>query len=339
MSTFEPFESLETLGLLDSTSVRKIRRVLSRETPDVFTYKGTALQTISKHVSFYVLYTVLLASGYGKRRLLPTFSNSVTSVLSSVTGLLLAFRMNNAYDKYSEGRKLWCNLSLSVRNFTRYVWVHVQPEAEAKGPERSAVHKHKIVLLRLAVAYMLAVKYQLREEEGLEMAEVHKALPKKFVESLRQQEHPSWEENGPLRIAQMLDTYLEHLKRQRLLDAGQFNVLVNYVNTWIEIFTNLERILTTPIPLSYHMHLKQIITLYCLALPPTLIDQLGYWAVPVMAVASFTFFGIEQISSEIENPFGQDENDLKVDEFCDDMKYEVEAMVSRKNMNPDKWVD
>ncbi|KAK9663427.1 hypothetical protein K7432_018108 [Basidiobolus ranarum] len=299
MSTFEAFDSLESLGLIDSGSAHKIRKAISRETPDVFTYKGTALQTISKYVLFYTLYTGLLASGYGKRRLLPTFSNSVASVLSTVTGLLLAFRMNNAYDKYSEGRKLWCNLTLNARNFTRYVWVHVKPDHSVKGGSKEKIYKHKVVLMKLAVAYMLAVKHQLREENGFEFPEVHKALPKKFVDSLADREKGGWkeEENAPLRIGHMLDTYIEYLHSRKILDDSQFNVLVNYVNSFVDIFTNLERVLTTPIPLSYHMHLKQIITLYCLALPPTLIEQLGYWAVPVMAVASFTFFGIEQISS------------------------------------------
>jgi putative membrane protein len=51
-----------------------------------------------------------------------------------------------------------------------------------------------------------------------------------------------------------------------------------------------------------------MITLYILALPPQLYEKLGWYTVPITAIATFTFFGVDAIGSEIENPFGYDIN-------------------------------
>ncbi|RKP40034.1 hypothetical protein BJ085DRAFT_11216, partial [Dimargaris cristalligena] len=70
-----------------------------------------------------------------------------------------------------------------------------------------------------------------------------------------------------------------------------------------EVFVTCERILTTPSPLVFKIYLKQIITLYIMALPMVLFPALGWSFVPVMALSAFIFYGMEGISAEIENPF------------------------------------
>ena len=51
-----------------------------------------------------------------------------------------------------------------------------------------------------------------------------------------------------------------------------------------------------------------MLTLYIVALPPQLYEKLGWYTVPITAIAAFTFFGVDAIGTEIENPFGYDIN-------------------------------
>jgi predicted membrane chloride channel (bestrophin family) len=46
------------------------------------------------------------------------------------------------------------------------------------------------------------------------------------------------------------------------------------------------------------------VTLYLFALPMTLVNDMGWAAVPVTTAVAFTFMGIEGIADEIEMPFG-----------------------------------
>lgn len=53
--------------------------------------------------------------------------NSVLlTVLGFVVGLALSFRSTTAYERFSEGRRYWAQLTLNGRNMARLIWVHAQ---------------------------------------------------------------------------------------------------------------------------------------------------------------------------------------------------------------------
>jgi len=91
-----------------------------------------------------------------------------------------------------------------------------------------------------------------------------------------------------------------------LIDKIIFTALTSLV----DCLTSFERILRTPIPLAYSVHLHQAVWLYLLALPYQLVNQLEWFTVPAVTLASFALLGILGIGWEIENPFGTDDNDL-----------------------------
>jgi putative membrane protein len=78
----------------------------------------------------------------------------------------------------------------------------------------------------------------------------------------------------------------------------------------VDCLTGFERILRTPIPLAYSVHLHHSIWLYLLALPYQLVKENGWWTVAIVVLSSFALLGILGIGWEIENPFGYDDNDL-----------------------------
>jgi ion channel-forming bestrophin family protein len=88
-----------------------------------------------------------------------------------------------------------------------------------------------------------------------------------------------------------------------------------------------ERILRTPMPLAYAIHLKQLLFLYCLLLPFQVVDELRWCTAPAIALVSFTLFGIEAIGVEIENPFGTDPNDLPLDKICDTVECNIDDLI------------
>jgi len=88
-------------------------------------------------------------------------------------------------------------------------------------------------------------------------------------------------------------------------------------NDLTNILSQLERILRTPMPLAYSIHLHQSIWLYMLSLPFPIVHELEWITVPAMALACFAYLGILALGWEIENPFGYDDNDLPLDDFCD----------------------
>jgi putative membrane protein len=78
----------------------------------------------------------------------------------------------------------------------------------------------------------------------------------------------------------------------------------------VTCLTSFEKILRTPIPLAYSVHLYHMTWLYLMALPFQLVAQLGWWTILVVGIAAFSLIGILAVGQEIENPFGYDPNDL-----------------------------
>jgi putative membrane protein len=71
-----------------------------------------------------------------------------------------------------------------------------------------------------------------------------------------------------------------------------------------------ERIRLTPLPFAYTVLLHRTAYLFCLLLPFGLADTLG-WFTPVLAGAvAYTFFGLDLLGDELEEPFGTAPNDL-----------------------------
>ncbi|KAG0227581.1 Bestrophin, RFP-TM, chloride channel-domain-containing protein [Mortierella sp. GBAus27b] len=224
----------------------------------------------------------------------------------------------------------------------------------------------KVLVIRLLLAFAVATKHHLRQEFKTDYHDLQKLLPDGYVPCaarmghigakppvhdkamgdrhiLRQSDEDAWtisadNEEGamslPLEIAHGLALWVLAESRAGMIENGVVGNLLSSINAMTDVFTNMERIVFTPIPLAYSIHLRQVVYLYCLALPFTFIDALSWLLIPMMMLISFTLFGMECIGREIENPFGNDANDLHMDEYCRDLKRELEYLVTLKNNIP-----
>ncbi len=75
------------------------------------------------------------------------------------------------------------------------------------------------------------------------------------------------------------------------------------------------------------IHQKQVLALFCCVLPFALVDDMAWWSVPVVVLVTFTLYGIEGIGSQLEDPFGYDRNDIKMDFIVEDIKNEITVLL------------
>lgn len=59
-----------------------------------------------------------------------------------------------------------------------------------------------------------------------------------------------------------------------------------------------------------------------------MVDNVHWWTVPIVTLVTFTLYGIEGIGSQLEDPFGYDRNDIKMDAIAEDSRIEVSVMLS-----------
>ena len=230
-----------------------------------------------------------------------------------VLGLLLVFRTNTAYERFWEGRKVWGNLINTVRNLARAIWVAVE---EMEQSDR----QQKIETLRLLIAFAIATKLYLRSQKP--NAELAGYLSPERFQKLKTMNNP------PLEIAFWIGNYLQAQYEKGYIHPYQLAAMIKLLDTMVEVLGSCERILKTPIPLAYAIHLRQLIFLYCFTTPFQMVNSLQ-WATPwVVGVIAFTVFGIEEIGVEIENPFGHDAKDLPLEQICRTMQINIEDLIS-----------
>jgi len=278
----------------------------------VFTLRGSVIPAILPKVILCTLFAVLISVlNYLK---IPVAFPILSSVVPSIVlGLLLVFRTNTAYERFWEGRKLWGTINNSVRNLSRMIWVSVKEENEED-------RQQKVQALSLLVAFAVATKLHLRSESVNE--ELSVLMPEVCFEKLKTVKNP------PLEVAFWISDYLQHQQDKNCLDSYQSTAMFNLLNSMIDALGGCERILKTPIPLAYAIHLKQLLLLYSLSLPFQVVKDLGLATWVLVGIISFTVFGIEEIGIEIENPFGYDANDLPLDTICKNMQINLDDLMT-----------
>ncbi|KAI9230261.1 MAG: Bestrophin/UPF0187 [Piptocephalis tieghemiana] len=306
--------------------------------PDVTKVRGSIIPNVFPKVallvgwSFFVMaIDVFVPNAIG----LPAV---IIPSLSVVLGLLLVFRTNTAYDRFWEGRKTFSTLMTSVRTMSRYVWLGVSPKVSTPHEKRQ--------FLDLLLAYIVSIKHHLRDEYGTNYPDLEMLLPEQIKDAENHQGEfeiqprftglagnfaldPDRTMNLPLEISYYLGLYQQRVYDLKGMDVTCYANFFAALTLATDCLSVLERIRSTPIPISYSIHLKQSLFLYCLLLPFTLVDELGALTPFIMGVVAFTLFGIESIALEIENPFGYDKNDLPIDHYCDELRLEFRYLASR----------
>lgn len=223
------------------------------------------------------------------------------SLLGFVLSMLLVFRTNTAYDRWWEGRKLLGSLTNVSRNLALKIKALKLTEEDVRFFEYGIPK------------YAFALKEHLRERmyfgKNSLLIEVEEG------------------KHVPNQIAGSLINRLYELLEKGAISQEQFIVLSSDFNQFTDICGACERIKNTPIPYSYSAFIKKFIFIYVITLPIGWVFSLGYFVVPIVPFILYVLASLELIAEEIENPFGEDANDLPVDQICTNIEKHVEEIL------------
>lgn len=274
----------------------------------LFCVRGSVIRAVVPRVAMCTGFALLITL-FHKAGLSVSWPILGSVVPSLVLGLLLVFRTNASYERFWEGRKLWGTMINTTRNLARQIWVSVDTSRQSKEQA-----------LKLLVAFAIATKQHLRNQP-CEHELRHLVSPAQLDKLLKMN-------SPPLEIAFWLGDYLQAQQLKGQINPYQHQAMTQQVNTLVDVVGGCERILKTPLPLSYSIHLKQLLVMYCVALPFQVVGELNWWTVPVVALVAFAVFGVEEIGLEIENPFGCDLNDLPLNTICQTMERNIQDLIT-----------
>ncbi|MBY0358365.1 MAG: hypothetical protein K2W82_10225 [Candidatus Obscuribacterales bacterium] len=223
------------------------------------------------------------------------FKEAGTAAYGSVImGLLLVFRTNSAYERWWEGRKLWGQLVNDSRNMCLKVKTFV-PVSDAE----------KARLGELVISFAYALKHHLR---GTTPSDPLPGLGPVTAQEAK---------NLPVYTAGRIYEVLMEWERGGQLDNFTQLRLDPHARAYMDITGACERIKNSPLALSYRAFMRQGITLNLIALPWYIVPELDiWWSIPVILIGSYFLIGLELIAEDIEDPFGEDGDDLPLDSIC-----------------------
>jgi putative membrane protein len=232
--------------------------------------------------------------------------------------IFLGFRNNAAYDRYWEGRKQWGELILRSRNLAR--------QCLSLLDDRDGDDDARTRMLQRAIAYAHALRHRLRDSDPA--ADVAPWLGDQ--EWQRLQHLP----NLPHALMLEMGADLGQCLRERRLDPCLAPAIDASLSAMTGVAAACERIRGTPIPFSYTLLLHRTAYLYCVLLPFGLVDAIGDVTPLVTLLVAYTFFGLDALGDEIEEPFGTSDHDLPLAAICRTIEIDVRMALGDKELPP-----
>jgi ion channel-forming bestrophin family protein len=248
---------------------------------------------------------------YAEKKYIQTPIPSLTifhQISGFIISLVLVFRINTAYDRWWEGRKLWGSLLNNSRNMAL--------KLSAMLPADD--HELRQGFANQISNFALALKNHLRNKPGTEEMIFLSPVTEEAIKTSGHR--PSYVAGGL--YASTLEVCKKHPQ-----SSNDYLILSAHINEMIDICGSCERIQKTPIPYSYSIFIKKFVFLYIITMPLSFGLTIGYWSVPIVMIMFYAFASLELLSEEIEDPFGTDANDLPTDEISERIRINVNEIL------------
>ncbi len=248
-----------------------------------FLLRGSIIQRVWRQILFTGCLSLLVVVAH---RYAPHYFPGVDPAPFTLIGIslsiFLSFRNSACYDRWWEGRKLWGQMIQTARDIARQSLTldHAGPSAERR------------VLLGVIIDFAHTAATQLGgTRRGPYLAP---------AESVR---------DADSALSRAAAQIAADLRAGRLagIEAHGLNESLLRLS---QALVGCERLANTPLPFAYTLLLHRTAYLFCFLLPFGFADSLG-WATPIaVMLIAYSFFGLDALGEELEDPFGDWPNAL-----------------------------
>ncbi|MFB2562972.1 bestrophin family protein [Rhizobium sp. IMFF44] len=297
--------------------------MIVRDRPNLFQLffivRGSIIRRILPQIIAIFLLSALIVWGHEARpNLIVSFNGSALSLLGIALSIFLGFRNNACYDRWWEGRRDWGQLVHLARSFARQTSV-----LESAGETGVETRKN---LLRLTMAFAQALVCLLRE--GSDEGKVLRLL------TASEAEFYYAAQNRPDLILRLMSADLARLKASGGISDIQYQMLDITIGQMGAVQAACERLRNTPLPFGYTLLLHRTAYLFCFLLPFGYVDTLGWGSPFVTALIAYTFFGLDALGDELEDPFGHRPNALAVGALADTIEINLREALGETDLPP-----
>lgn len=260
----------------------------------LFVWRGSVLPDIAPQLLLTSAFAGLITFLHGQVYHWKVSLNFVPFTLIGLTlAIFLGFRNSTSYARYWEARTLWGALLNESRSVVRQALTLDMEPSQAS------------LLAARLVAFTHALRHQLRQTDP--RSDLERLLTPADCDRLASIRYK------PAVLLLMAGEWLGDRYRVGGLNPVLVQAMDSHLGRLGEVLGGCERIANTPIPFTYAVIVHRTIYFYCMLLPFGLIDSIQWMTPVVVTFIAYTFFALEALAAEIEEPFGTAANDLPLD--------------------------
>nr|WP_068891614.1 bestrophin family ion channel [Pedobacter panaciterrae] len=279
---------------------------------------------IRKEIILVSAYAILIAIVYNTfhftRISIPI---AVPTILGTVISLLLAFKSNQAYDRWWEARTIWGAIVNDTRSLTRQLLTFVDTPYGSDDGKAFCEN-----MAKRQVAWCYALGRHLRRQE---------ILP--GLERLLSEEdyhHVKSCNNIPLALLELQGFDLRNAHKLEWINSYQQVEIDKTLTRFSNHMGGCERIKNTIFPATYSVYIHFSLVLFILLLPFGLIEFFGIVEVPLVIAISCSFFLIEKMSIHLQDPFENKPTDTPTTTICNNIERDVKQMLKETYRQEEK---
>ncbi|TDQ38554.1 bestrophin family protein [Thiopseudomonas denitrificans] len=225
---------------------------------------------------------------------LPGYSLAPFSILGLMLSLLLGFRNNASYARWWEARQQLGSLLVQARSLARLATSYLD------GTPQQQASALRIILLLRGFSRVLLRSLRHPEIRGC----LDDLLDGQEAAVVYQSRNPADT------LLRMLSTEIATAHRTGLLSDILVTTFEARVTALADIQAACERLHNTPIPFAYMLLVHRTAYIFCFLLPFGLVGSTGTATPFISALVAYAFFGLDALSEELEEPFGERPNQL-----------------------------
>ena len=288
----------------------------------LWTLEGSILDNVVSKMVMTVIISIIASfvHGQGMAMKIPSVAYSLAGAAIS---FLLVFRSNISYQRFWEGRGHLGTIMMHGRDLARQSAFNI--EGDSDGQIRMNIHRYVLVYYRLMAQH---VSDQINEDpdnpgskhplDNLLMIKTgDKTADKKGILTLDERTILKSKKRRPLVAIAWLTKALVELYQEKRITHMQYESMNQNIRGLIEGFNGVDKVHAVQVPFPYAQMLIIFLGIYCFTIPFMFVQDFGWLAVVPSCVITLAFFGINEVAIEIEDPFGDDDNDLPVDKMGD----------------------
>lgn len=247
---------------------------------------------------------------------------SIPMIMGIVISLLLAFRSNQAYDRWWEARTVWGAIVNDSRSFARQINTFVSNQFTEGEVPNEEVYFFKERMIKRQIAWSYVLSKHLRNMDAMQGLE--KYLSRKDIKHIKNYN------NVPMAILELHGYDLKLALDNGWVNTFQHIEMDETLTRLCDAMGKCERIKNTVFPATYSVYIHFSLIVFFMLMPFAMIEFISYLTVPAMVTIAASFFLIEKMAAHLQDPFENRPTDTPMTTISFTIERDLKQMINEQ---------